>query len=187
MQPFFAMIVPIGGGGNPPGIWGGSNEPFPGWGLPPAGTKPPSGSPPGTWGGSGQPFPNPPIPIYPGGTPNPPGTWGGSGEPFPGYGPPEGGPGSPPSIWPGRPAHPIVIPPEKPGDPPGLIWGGSNEPFPTPPIHLPPSSGEPPVGGPPVQIIDWKTAWTPDTGWIVVGVPQVPHPVPSAAAPPAKK
>jgi hypothetical protein len=32
---------------------------------------------------------------------------------------------------------------------------------------------------PPEVIIDWKTAWSPSTGWIVVGVPQVPHPTPS--------
>lgn len=38
-----------------------------------------------------------------------------------------------------------IIPPETPGNPPG-IWGGGNEPFPTPPIVIP----KPPV--PPVGI-----------------------------------
>lgn len=88
---------------------------------------------------------------------------------------------------------PIYPDPKPPGQPPG-IWG-PNDPRPTPPIHLGPGGdigGPPVIGGgpiippdvppdiePPPPLFDWKVAWTPDTGWIVVGVPQVPHPVPS--------
>lgn len=38
---------------------------------------------------------------------------------------------------------PIMPPPGGGGDPPH-IWGGGNEPFPTPPIHIPPQ--QPPTG-----------------------------------------
>lgn len=98
----------------------------------------------------------PPGPIRPPG--NPPGTWGGANEPFP--------------------TPPIVIPPDKPNVPPLLIWGGGNQPFPTPPIQLP-GQPPPPEGGQPVKLVEWRTAWTQNTGWIVVGIPQVPHPAPS--------
>jgi hypothetical protein len=60
-------------------------------------------------------------------------------------------PGSPPplGIWGGAnepwPTPPIHLP-GVPGRPPG-IWGGANEPWPTPPIHLPPTGGVP--GQPP--------------------------------------
>lgn len=57
--------------------------------------------------------------------------------------PPEGGVEPPsdahpahPIVLPGYPAHPIVLPP--------WIWGGGNEPFPTPPIALPPAGEKPP-------------------------------------------
>lgn len=80
--------------------------------------------PPGIWGGGNEPFPTPPIVIPPGspGVPThpiyyPPGIWGPT-DPRPGYG--------------------------LPGQPPGT-WGGAGEPFPTPPIHLPPVGG----GSPP--------------------------------------
>lgn len=129
----------------------------------------------------------PTHPIAPGG--QPPGTWGGASEPFPGYGlPPATG------IWPspGYPAHPIA-----PGGRPPGIWGGGNQPFPTPPIVIPPG-GLPPgfwggsgegfpthpiapggegEGGEPK--IEWKTAWSPTTGWIVVGIPNVDHAAPA--------
>jgi hypothetical protein len=77
------------------------------------------------------------------------GFWGGR--------PPEyvdiGGPPPQPGIWPspGVPTHPIVLPPDLP---------------PT----LPPPDDRP---------IEWKAAWTPTTGWVVVGVPQGPVPTPS--------
>jgi hypothetical protein len=77
----------------------------------------------------------------------------------------------PDSVAPGVPAHPIVIPP-----PPLGIWGGSNEPFPTPPIFLPPDTGT----GERPKLIEWRIGWSEDTGWVVVGVPNPPHPVPSA-------
>lgn len=84
----------------------------------------------------------------------------------------------PPNIWP----DPI---PKPPGSPPGF-WGPLPG-FPTPPIQFPPGwvGGVPPGGGgggdkpPQGPLFDWKIAWSPDTGWIVVGVPNVPHPVPS--------
>jgi hypothetical protein len=57
---------------------------------------------------------------------------------------------------PPRPTHPIVLPP-----------------------NLPPSI--PPEGERPELPIEWKTAWTPQTGWVVIGVPQAPHPVPSTS------
>lgn len=66
----------------PPSIWGGANEPFPGYGLP--------GQPPGTWGGSGTPMPTPPIHLPP-----------------PGFG---HHPAHPIVLPPHVPAHPIVIP-----------------------------------------------------------------------------
>jgi hypothetical protein len=65
--------------------------------------------------------------------------------------------------------------------PPGY-WGGGMgpgvkpQPHPEHPIVLPPDlPPTTPEGGK----IEWKTAWTPQTGWIVVGVPSEPHPVPS--------
>lgn len=41
-----------------------------------------------------------------------------------------------------KPEHPIVLPPEP--SPPLVIWGGGNEPFPTPPIFLPPQRPDEP-------------------------------------------
>jgi hypothetical protein len=91
----------------------------------------------------------------------------------------------PPQIWPspGHPAHPIVLPPDAispgvpahpivlPPVPPLGIWGGANEPFPTPPIALPPGERE--------KLVEWVVGWSPNTGWVVVGVPNVPVPTPS--------
>jgi hypothetical protein len=145
-------------------IWGG-----------PGPVQPPSGGPPGIWGGGNVPMPTPPI--APGGPPPwvshpiPPVVW---------PNPPGQGPGNPPGFWGGTPPNYIDIggPGQQPpsGSPPG-IWGGANQPFPTPPIFIPP--GMPPAT-PPEGPIDWKTAWSPQTGWIVVGVPNVPVPTPSA-------
>lgn len=100
---------------------------------------------------------------------------------------------------------PIYPPPGGGGNPP-VIWGGGNQPFPTPPIHLPkpptvpppsiwpPGPGvdfpahpivlPPPVDGeippiPPGSLIEWKPVWTPDDGWQVIGIPQIPHVTPS--------
>lgn len=128
----------------------------------------PGGPPPSIWPSPGRPE----HPIF-----YPPGIWGPT-DPRPGW----GLPGQPPGIWGGAnepfPTPPIVIiPPTEPGKPPLVIWG-PGDPRPTPPIELP-GGGNPPPGGEPVKIIEWKTAWTPQTGWIVVGVPQVPHPAPA--------
>jgi len=139
----------------------------------------PGGEPPGIWGPT-DPRPTPPIPIYPGGTPNPPGIW---------------GPTDP------RPTPPIYMPPGAGGAPgaPGVptfpIWG-------PPGIDLPPGSGYPPVAGhplpppgekPPEPIIGWeaKVFWTPENGWGVAIVPkpgtEVPTPSARAAAAAPKK
>lgn len=135
--------------------------------MPPSG----GGEPPlGIWGPT-DPRPTPPIVI-----PEPPGggpplvIWGGGNEPFPT--PPIVIP-MPPLPDPPHPEHPIVIPPEQPpdgGEPPLGIWGPLPG-FPTPPIVIPPN--------PPQRLVTWHVAWTPQTGWIVVGTPNVPHPAPS--------
>jgi hypothetical protein len=104
----------------------------------------------------------PTHPIY-----NPPGIW-----PSPGV-PTHPIAGPPPTIWPspGVPTHPIAMPPWWPGFPahpiPPIVGGG--------PI-LPPEGTTPPEGTPPIE---WHTAWSPSTGWIVVGIPTGEHPVPS--------
>jgi hypothetical protein len=172
MQSFLALITPMGGGGgSPPGIWGGGgvgNYPdagFPGpqpggpthiWGGP--------FDPPRVWGGKppymdiGFPGPQPP------GTP-PLGIWGGSGV---GDYIDAGGPGPQPG-GPVRPTHPIYYPP--------VIWDPAR---PANPIVNP---GDPdhPGAGQPMPKIEWKTAWSPTTGWVVVGVPTGPVPTPSAS------
>lgn len=135
----------------PPGIWG-PTDPRPGWGLP--------GQPPGIWGGGNVPMPTPPIPIYPGGTPNPPGTWGGAGQPFP--------------------TPPIPIYPGGTPNPPG-IWGPPG-PWPQPPIHIPPDlkppTGTPehPINKPPIDAppgFEWRFVYAPNFGgWIWVLVPE---------------
>jgi hypothetical protein len=61
------------------------------------------------------------------------------------------------------------------GSPPG-IWPSPGAP--THPIVMPPGDGIP--EGP----IEWKTAWSPATGWIVVGIPTVPVPTPAAVSKP---
>lgn len=74
------------------------------------------------------------------------------------------------------PTHPIVLPPE--GQPPLVIWGPPDG-RPTPPIHLPgmPDLPEKPPEGAPK--FEWRTGWTEEHGWVVVGVPQFPTPAPS--------
>lgn len=52
------------------------------------------------------------------------------------------------------------------GDPPLVIWGGGNEPFPTPPIAMPPPEqipNPPTEGKPPPPNGGW--GWSPDYGW----------------------
>lgn len=123
----------------------------------------------------------------PGGGPVvPPGIWGGSNEGFPTHPIAPGGP--PPGIWPGpgplpHPEHPIAPggPPPKPAHPielpPPSIWPpGPGVDFPAHPIVIP-DPGNPVI--PPGTLINWKTYWSEETGWVVVGVPNVPHPAPA--------
>jgi hypothetical protein len=123
----------------------------------------PPGSPPGIWGPTD---PRPTNPIAPGGPPL--GFWGGAPPPYVDI----GGPGAQP-----HPSHPIA-----PGGRPPGTWGGANEPFPTPPIFIPP--GLPPVEPPTDdKVVEWHTAWTPDKGWMTVGIvtPEQPIPTPSGS------
>lgn len=100
-----------------------------------------------------------------------------------------GGGGSPPGIWGGGnqpfPTPPINLPPGGGGGQPPGIWGGGNVPMPSPPIaNVPGAPGYEPPDKPPEPIqppIEWKAVWTPSEGWVVVGVPNVPHPAPSGA------
>ena len=174
MQPFLALITPLAGGPypdqglpgpqpqppRPPGIWG-PTDPRPGYGLP-----------------GGQPYPDQGLP---GSQPRPDQGLPGS-QPRPDQGLP-GGQG-------GQPTHPIYIPPEG-GQPPLGIWGPTDprpgtglpgpQPHPEHPIVLPP--GLPPTipgeGGGPERKVEWKTAWTQQTGWIVIGIPAEGTPVPT--------
>lgn len=151
MQPFLALITPVGDAGPPLGIWGGrppnyvdiggpGPQPYPGQGLP--GNQP--------YPGQGLPGPQPyPDQSLPGQQPRP---WG------PVFYPDQGLPQTP-----GRPSHPIYYPP--------VIWDPN---FPTNPIANP---GDP--NNPEGPKIEWKTAWSPSTGWIVVGIPTGPTPTPS--------
>lgn len=103
----------------------------------------------------------------------------------PGYSPPWAqapgqAPGQPPRPW-----GPIFYPDQglpgpQPGQPP-RPWGPIFYPdqgLPVPP-NLPPTLPDPDN-----RPIDWKAAWTPATGWVVVGIPQGNVPTPSGAAKP---
>ena len=186
---FLAMITPIdegahpehpiAPGGPPPSIWPSPGRPAHPIVLPP--TEP--GKPPVViWPSPGHPehpivlpptdLPPQPVPPYPAHPiVLPPMIW---------PEPPEGGP--PVAIWPGRPAHPIVLPPIPPVDGahpehpiviplPPEIWPSPGRP--AHPIVIPP---DPPN---PERPIDWVVGWTEELGWVVVGVPNVPHPAPS--------
>lgn len=94
--------------------------------------------------------------------------------------PPDGGDGKPPHIWGGGnepfPTPPIHIPPGKPSVPPPTIWPpGPGIDTPEHPIVLPPDNPSIPNG----TLVTWKAVWTEDKGWFIVGVPNVPHPTPS--------
>ena len=179
-QPFLALITPLSSGPVDPGYFP------PGVGAPGSGAHPshPIMLPgmPG-WGSGGP----PPVAGWPGGLPGGGGFPGQGGPVDPGYFPPGvGGPGSRPvdpgygvdvGTGPVRPAHPIYIPPT--GSPPPLgHWGPVDPGYgvdvdtgpvrPTHPIVLPPDL--PPTTGEGGKIT-WKTAWTPQTGWIVIGIP----------------
>lgn len=113
--------------------------------------------------------------------------------------PPEGGAGGPPSIWP-----PGIWPgpgdPDFPGGggrPPG-IWGGGNEPFPTPPIVIPPDRvppalqpPTPPAPGSPTTVVPGNFPVSPITPptYLVVNYPGIGpvYVAPPLIAAPAKK
>jgi len=166
--------------GKPPGFWGGVAPPHPDQGLPGSQPHPshpiaPGGRPPGIWGGP---------PMYPDqGLPGkPPGIWGGA-PPYPDQGLPGqggggggGGGGNFPSQGPGFPTNPIVIPPDAiapgvpshpiywPIQPPGGPSGPETPPTAEHPIVIPGDDEQSPK-------FEVKTAWSPQTGWIVVVVP----------------
>lgn len=186
MQPFLALITPLGSGGHPDqglpqpplGIWGGAPPNYVDIGGP--GPQPGPGRP--THPIYNPPYPSqgpgfPTHPIAPGGAP--PGIWGGSGQPYPDAGFPGPQPGGPPGIWggpwqpphpsqgPGFPTNPIVLPPYEPGGPPVYIShpiapGGER---PTHPIVHPPLP--PPPDGeavkPPPEDGGW--GYAPGAGW----------------------
>ena len=154
-EPFLALITPLGAptAPQPPlGIWGGGNVPFP---TPPMA---PGGG--GYWGQAND-------PGWSAGSPRPP---------YPSQGP---GFPTPPIAGPGRPPGWGIAQDPGYGLDAGLgTWGGAGQPFPTPPIVIPPDL-PPTLPAPDNRPIEWKTAWTPTTGWIVIGVPQGPAPTPS--------
>lgn len=103
---------------------------------------------------------------------------------------PPGGGGGPPGIWgptDPRPTPPIMWPGYPGGGGGGQPPGGGAPPHPSHPIYpgehpehpieLPPEV-PPDIPAPP-DLFTWKVAWTEETGWIVVAVPNTPHPVPS--------
>lgn len=174
-QAFLALITPIGEGPvQPPSGGGQPGYPTHPW-VPPYGPAhpiAPGGPPLGIWGGGGVgnypdagfPGQQPGGPVYPSQPIYRPdlGFWGGSGpgvmpQPYPD----QGLPGQQP-----RPTHPIYYPP--------VIWDPSR---PTNPITNPGDPNHPEGGRQPK--IEWKTAWSPSTGWIVVGVPTGEHVTPS--------
>ena len=162
MQPFLAMIMPIGQSGEVPGVPGVPTHPIYNPAYPD--NSLPQPQPPGGGGVPTHPIARPPgVPTHP--IYNP--AYPDNSLPRP----------------PGVPTHPIYIPPEgtepplgiwgPPQMPPGY-WGGGMgpgvkpQPHPEHPIVLPPDL--PPETGDGAKI-EWKTAWTEQTGWIVVGIP----------------
>jgi hypothetical protein len=97
------------------------------------------------------------------------------------------GPGDP------RPTLPIAgwdpgtgtFPPWTPAPQPPLVIWGPGDPRPTLPIAgWDPDHGNWPDApidptDPPQGPVDWKYLWTPETGWVVVGIPTGPVPTPS--------
>jgi hypothetical protein len=174
-----AYLPDVGQGlpGNQPGIWPG-RPPYVDIGFP--------GPQPG-----GPVYPSHPIyyPPYP--SQGLPGN-----QPYPDQGlpgnqpyPDQGLPGNQPGLWPirppyvdigfpgpqpgpGRPTHPIVVPPG--------IWGGSGEPMPNPPVYIPiPPPGSTdmpsqPVNEPPTDSPYWMQVFLPNVGWIWAIIPKPP-------------
>jgi hypothetical protein len=104
--------------------------------------------------------PRPSHPIAPGG----------GGPVDPGYGVPIGG----------RPSHPIYNPAYPDNSLPGNQPYPDNslpgsQPRPTPPIYIGPIVPTPE----PEPIVEWHSAWSPQTGWMTIGVPSGAAPTPS--------
>lgn len=168
MQTFAALITPIALPTTPPGV---TDPPHPDHTLPDA------------WPHPEHPiyFPLPPgAPVDPNygidiNAPHPDHTLPGA-QPRPDQGLPKPQP-RPDHDLPGaqpHPEHPIVLPPNSGGWDPVFIWGPGDG-RPTPPIVIPPDV--PPTGNtPPIKFV---AAWTPTTGWVVIGIPQGAHPTPS--------
>jgi len=164
MQAQLCWIIPLESGARPEHpIAPGGPPLYPSHPIAPGGERPthpiaPGGPPPGIWGGIGDyidagfPAPQPP----PAGGP-PLEIWGPIGN-YPDAGFPAPQPG------PGRPTHPIYYPPVL-WPPPGPLVGIDNS-----------------LPGEPKKMVEWKTAWSPTTGWVVVGVPTVPVPTPADTA-----
>ena len=150
----------------PPGIWGGSNEPFP---TPPIANVPgvPGYRPPGV---PTHPIVIPPDAIAPGVPTHP--------IYIPVY--PAHPIVIPPSaIAPGVPTHPIVLPPPHPAHPIVIPPDALGPGMPSHPIALPgdPWWGtEPPVAPPE----DWKWVYSPIYGWVLMppGEGGRPQPIP---------
>lgn len=106
----------------------------------------------------------PPLTIW-GGPYDPPRIWGGPINPYPDIGFPGPQPPRPPQIWGGPYFPPVIWDPSRPTNP--IVNPGD-------PDH--PGEGQP---QPPKIEIEWKTAWSPTTGWVVVGIPTGLHPTPS--------
>jgi hypothetical protein len=175
MQPFLALITPVGGGGEPthpivpggggPGIW-----PSPGYPTHPI--APGGGI--GIWPSPGYPT----HPIAPGGGI---GIWPSPGYPTHPIAPGGGGPG----IWPspGYPTHPIVpgggvgIWPS-PGFPTHPIAPGGGGGSPEHPIYLPPGEEIDPPTLPQFPGGNWEMMWSPRYGWIWVSSSGKPMPLP---------
>jgi hypothetical protein len=170
-QPFLALITPIGeGASQPPSQPGYPTHPW----VPPYGPShpiAPGGPPPRPWGPifypdqglpGNQPYPDQGLPGQQ------PGIWGPIGNyPDAGFPAPQ-----PPMSGGGRPSHPIYYPP--------VIWDPSR---PSNPIVNPGDPNNPAAGqgeGDRQPKIEWKSAWSPSTGWIVVGVPTGEHVTPSS-------
>lgn len=106
----------------------------------------------------------------------PPPSGGGDGDHI--WGPTDPRPTPPIANVPGLP--PTTDPPQVP--PPSIWPPGPGIDFPSHPIVIPPPITDPPQI--PAGPVDWKPVWTPDQGWMVIGIPNVPHPAPSRQAQP---
>jgi hypothetical protein len=205
MQPFLALITPIGGGSGPvdpgfgrpsPPYWGQAGDP---------GYSPPWARPPVDPGYS-PPWARPRPPVDPGYSPPwatlPPGVPGPGGPVDPGYSPPWARPGPPLGIWgPGDPRPTLPIAgwdpihgtwPTPPVQPPLGIWG-PGDPRPTQPIagfdpihgtwpkppRPPGTAGQLPASDPSGS--GWVFGYVPGWGWMWSYVPQVP---PTTTPPP---